>query len=117
MIKRFRAWDGEQYWYSDDNLLFINDYKIENLQGASVKLKDVDQWICKLDSKGIMIYENDLIKNTNQTTEKLYQVIWSEDECGFRKVPYGLPYPETKIDGAFVAVIGTIHSQKEKGGK
>lgn len=115
MIKRFRAWDGEQYWYSDDNLQFINDYKsIGDLRTSSIKLKDIDQWICRMDSKGVMIYENDLIKNITQSTEKIYQVVWSDAECGFRKVPYGLPYPETKIDGAFAEVIGTIHSQKEK---
>jgi len=110
MIKRFRAFDGESYWYADENWIFINDYKVEGLRSAPFELKDVEQFIGKIASKGGMIYENDLIKNTNQSTEKLYQVIWSNDECGFRKVPYGLPYPETKIDEAFTEVIGTIHS-------
>jgi len=113
MIKRFRAWDGEQYWYSDNNLQFINDYKIGDLRTASIELKDVDQFTGKVDSKGVMIYENDIIKNITQLTDKIYQVVWSEAECGFRKVPYAMPYPETKIDEAFIEVIGTIHSQKE----
>ena len=43
MIKKFRAWDGQQYWYSDENLLFINGYKYGNLQEAPFELKDVDQ--------------------------------------------------------------------------
>ena len=57
-----------------------------------------------------MIYENDLIVNPHQDESKIFQVVWSDDECGFRKVPYGLPYPETKIDEAFMEVKGTINS-------
>jgi len=115
MIKRFRAYDKEakDYWYTDENLLFINGAKAFELRLTPFELKDVEQFIGKMDSKGVMIYENDLIKNINQTTEKIYHVIWSDVECGFRKVPHGLPYPETKIDEAFTEVIGTIYSQKE----
>jgi len=115
MIKRFRAWDKEakEYWYADDNLLFINGSKAFELRLTPFELKDVEQFTGKVDSKNVMIYENDIIKNTNQSSEKLYRVIWSAAECGFRKVPYELPYPETKIDEAFTEVIGTIYSQKE----
>jgi len=115
MIKRFRAWDKEskEYWYADENLIFINDYKVTDLRSATFELKDVEQFTGKLDSKGVMIYENDIIKNINQSTDRIYQVIWSDAECGFRKVPHELPYPETKIDEAFIKIIGTIHSQKE----
>ena len=59
------------------------------------------------------IYEQDLKDNPNQPAEKVYQVIWSDEECGFRKVPYSMPFPETKIDEAFMEVIGTINSQKQ----
>jgi hypothetical protein len=111
MIKRFRAWDGEAYWYSDDNLSFILDYKITGIQTASFELKDVEQFIGKKDCNGVMIYENDLIRMIMPAVEKTYQVVWSDDDCGFRKVPYGLPYPEMKIDEAFMEVIGTIHSK------
>ena len=112
MIKRFRAYDKEakDYWYADENLLFVNDYKIEDLRSAPFELKDVEQFIGKIDSKGVWIYENDFIKSTSQLSDKIYQVVWSVAECGFRKVPHGLPYPETKIDEAFTEVIGTIHS-------
>lgn len=113
MNKSFRAWDSKEYWYSDDNWLFINDYKALELRAAPFEIKDIDQFIGKLDSSGNKIYENDLIVNTQQDSSKIYQVIWSEDECGFRKVPYGMPYPETKIDEAFMEVIGTIHSKGE----
>ena len=123
MIKRFRAYDGDDYWYADENLLFINGAKALELRLTPFKLKDVEQFIGKSDSKGMMIYENDLImnriyeqdliENPNKPAEKIYQVIWSDDECGFRKVPYGMPYPETKIDSAFMKVIGTINSQGE----
>jgi len=114
MIKRFRAWDAieKEYWYADENLLFINGAKALELRLTSFELTDVEQYICKIDSRGVMIYENDLIKSTTQSTDRIYQVVWSVMECGFRKVPYGLPYPETKIDEAFTEVIGTIHSQK-----
>jgi hypothetical protein len=110
MIKRFRAWDGEQYWYADDNLLFINGAKALELRLTTFELKDVDMFIGKLDSNNAMIYENDLLKIIMPNASKVYQVIWSDEECGFRKVPYGLPYPETKIDEAFMEIIGTIHS-------
>lgn len=110
MIKRFRAWDGEQYWYSNESLLFVNGDKWTELQQAEFELKDVDQCIGKADSIGNLIYENDLIINTQQTGSKLYQVVWSDDECGFRKVPHGMPFPETKIDEAFMEVTGTIRT-------
>jgi hypothetical protein len=68
--------------------------------------------IGKIDINGTMIYENDLIINEQQDPTKIFQVIWSDEFCGFRKVPYGMPFPETKIDEAFMRVIGTIHSRK-----
>jgi hypothetical protein len=111
MNKRFRAWDGKEYWYADKNLLFINHLEASSLELASFEIKDLEMFIGKIDSKGIMIYENDLIINYSQDPTKIFQVIWSDDECGFRKVPYGLPMSETKIDEAFIEVIGTIHSQ------
>jgi hypothetical protein len=111
MQKRFRAWDGQQYWYADEHLRFINNYQIEDLRSAPFELKDVDMFINKTDPKGQMIYENDVIKDQN--SGKLYQVIWSNDECGFRKIPYGMSFPETKINEAFVEVIGTINSEKK----
>jgi len=114
MIKRFRAWDGEEYWYADEQLRFINGYKSVTLDVAPFKLKDIDMFINKVSANGAMIYENDIIRLTISNMEKLYQVIWSTDECGFRKVPYGMPYPETKIDETFIEVIGTIHSEKVK---
>lgn len=112
MIKRFRAWDGKQYWYSDDQLLFINEFKALEFRLTNMELKSLEMFICKKDSKGVMMYENDLIVNPHQDASKIFHVIWSATECGFRKVPYGLPMPETKIDEAFMEVIGTIHSQK-----
>ena len=123
MNKKFRAWDGKQYWYANDDLEFINGAIIVSLLHADFDLKDIEQFTGKVDSKGTLIYENDLIinkiyeqdlkDNPNQPAEKVYQVIWSDEECGFRKVPYSMPFPETKIDEAFMEVIGTINSQKE----
>jgi len=112
MIKKFRAWDGEQYWYADDNLFFISGAKALDLRAAPFELKDVDMFIGKLDSKNAMIYENDLIRAIMPEASKIYQVIWSDDECGFRKIPYKMPFPETKIDAAFMEIIGTINSHK-----
>ena len=123
MNKKFRAWDGEQYWYADNNMQFVNGFKALDLSQVSFDLSNVEQFTGKVDSKGTLIYENDLIinkiyeqdlkDNPNQPAEKVYQVIWSDEECGFRKVPYSMPFPETKIDEAFMEVIGTINSQKE----
>lgn len=110
MIRRFRAWDGDQYWYSDENLVFLNGDKAFELNIAPFELKDLEMFTGKQDSNGVMIYENDLIVNKHQDESKIFQVIWSDDECGFRKVPHGLPYPETKIDAAFMEVTGTINS-------
>lgn len=109
MQKRFRAWDGQQYWYSDDNFFFLNEYKIEDLRSAPFDVNALEQFIGKKDSKGVMIYVNDIL----QDQRKIYQVIWSDAECGFRKVPYNMPFPETKIDEAFMEVVGTIHSIKK----
>lgn len=110
MIKRFRAWDGEQYWYSNESLLFVNGDKWTELQQATFELKDVEMCISKADVNGNLIYENDLIRMVMPAGSKLYQVVWSDDECGFRKVPHGMPYPETKIDEAFMEVVGTINT-------
>lgn len=110
MNKRFRAWDGEQYWYTNDDLQFISGDKHFELSIAPFELKDLDQFIGKMDSNGAMIYENDLLKVIHSDTSKIYQVIWSDDSCGFRKVPYGMPMPETKIDEAFMEITGTIKS-------
>ena len=116
MIKRFRAWDAEggQYWYSEESLLFVSGAKALELRLAPFELKDVDQFIGKLDSKGCMIYENDLINMIMPKGSKIYQVIWSDKSCGFRKVPHGMPMTEKKIDEAFMEVIGTINSKKGK---
>ena len=110
MIKRFRAWDGEQYWYSNESLLFVNGDKWIELQQAEFELKNVEQFIGKADANGNLIYENDLIKMIMPAGSKIYQVVWSDDACGFRKVPHGMPMPETRIDEAFMEVTGTIHS-------
>ena len=111
MIKRFRAYDGDDYWYADENLLFVNGAKALELRLTPFELKDVEQFIGKSDSKGIMIYENDLVKD--QQTDRVYKIIWSDAYCGFRKVSIDNSFFETKIDEAFMKVIGTIHSQGE----
>ena len=113
MIKFFRAYDGEQYWYSDENWLFLNGYKAVSLQEATFTMKDVDVFIGKVDANNAKIYENDIIINPHIDKTKLFHVVWSPDKCGFRKVPYGLSSPETRIDEAFMEIIGTIHSIKE----
>jgi hypothetical protein len=111
MTKRFRAWDGNAYWYSDENLSFIYDFKIETLQTTPFELKNIEQYIGKRDMNNVMMYENDLIINIAQPNDKIYRIIWSDNECGFRKVPQNVSYPETKIDSAFMKIIGTIHSK------
>ena len=110
--KGFRAWDGEEYWYADENLMFIKGYDAKYLHEAIAhfKLKDLEQFIGKIDQVGRKIYENDVICNTLLDPEKLFQIIWSHQECGFRKVPLDKDMPVTKIDEAFMNVIGTIRS-------
>ena len=112
MNKKFRAWDGEHYWYATDHLIFINGFQALELLQAPFELKDVEQFTGKIDSKGTMIYENDIIMMTHADKPQTYQVIWADKACGFRKVPHGMPLPETKIDEAFMQVIGTIHSKE-----
>lgn len=108
--KRFRAWDGKQYWYADENLMFINNYDAKYLHEAIAyfKLENVEQFIGKEDYNKVPIYENDVICNPMLDPDKKFQVIWSYQECGFRKVPVGKDLPITKIDEAFMEVIGTI---------
>ncbi len=110
MLKHFRAWDGKEYWYADENLMFINNYEARYLHEATghFKLKDLEQFIGKSDCNGVKIYENDIICNTLLDPDKKFQVIWSDQECGFRKVPLGKDLPITKIDEAFMEVLGTI---------
>jgi hypothetical protein len=112
MEKIFRAWDGEQYWYADHQLLFTNGYAAKYLHeiGTPFELKDLDQYIGMTDCDGAKIYENDVICNEFDDPNKHYRVIWSFKECGFRKVPRNGDSPETKIDSAFITILGTIHS-------
>ena len=110
MLKFFRVWDGKAYWYSDNNFIFINGYDARTLHEASdyFKHEDIEQSIGKVDQKGIKIYENDVIYNPMLDEYKLFHVIWSDTECGFRKVPLHKNGPVTKIDEAFMKVIGSI---------
>jgi hypothetical protein len=110
MLKVFRAWDGEEYWYSDESLLFINGYDAKYLHEAIAhfKLADLEQFTGKVDSNKVKIYENDVICNPMIDPDKKFQVFWSTNHCGFRKVPVGKDLPITKIDEAFMRVVGTI---------
>jgi len=108
--KRFRAWDGKEYWYANDNLMFINNYAAKYLHEALgyFKLTDIEQFIGKVDYNKTQIYENDIICNPMIDPDKKFQVIWAHQECGFRKVPLNHDSPITKIDEAFMEVVGTI---------
>ena len=112
MIKKFRAFDGESYWYSDEKHFFIKDYQAKTLKEATeldiFSIADLEQYIGKADSKGVLMYENSVIHNPMLDPDKVFQVIWSDQECGFRKVPLGKDQPITKIDEAFMIVLGTI---------
>lgn len=108
--KIFRAWDGEEYWYANENLLFQKGFEAKYLHEANAyfKLENVEQFIGKLDSDKRQIFENDVIYNPFLDPNKKFQVIWSPEECGFRKVQLGQDSPVTKIDEAFMEVLGTI---------
>jgi hypothetical protein len=110
LTKVFRAFDGDAYWYSNENLLFIKGFAARALHeaGEYFKLEDLEQFTGKIAHNQVKIYENDVIYNPMLDPDKLFQVIWSAQECGFRKVPLGQDHPETKIDEAFMEVLGTI---------
>jgi hypothetical protein len=108
MLKVFRAWDGKEYWYAYEDFFFQKGYEATELRTASFTADDVDQFIGKTDSNGVKIFENDIIYNPMLDPDKLFQVIWSNEECGFRKIPLGKDLPVTKIDEAFMIVKGTI---------
>lgn len=108
MLKVFRAWDGDEYWYADENLLFQKGFDAKYLHEAPFKLDAIEQFIGKKDSNGVKIYENDVIYNPIIDPTKKFKVIWSHEECGFRKVPLEKDLPITKIDEAFMNVLGTI---------
>lgn len=110
MPKYFRAYDGEKYWYSDEYLSFIYDYKYVSLKEAPFDIDDLEEFTGKIDSNKVKIYVNDIIVNEFDDPNKLYQVIWSTKFCGFRKVPLGKHLPESSIDEMFMTVKGTIHS-------
>lgn len=110
--KKFRVWDGEAYWYSNDSLLFQKDFEAKYLHEAITNkyftLNDFEQFIGKIDCNGVQIYENDVIYNPMLDPEKMFQVIWDIQDCSFRKIPLGQDLPITKIDEAFMEVKGTI---------
>lgn len=112
MIKLFRAWDGQEYWYANKDLIFLSGDKYCNLVEAPFDLSSVEQFTGKIDYNKVQIFENDLIMNNFQDSTKIFQVIWSPNDCGFRKVLFGQNGPITPIDEAFMEVIGTIHSHK-----
>lgn len=108
--KRFRAWDGEEYWYANETLLFIKGDEAKYLHEAEhvFKLSNVEQFIGKIDSNKVQMYENDIIYNPLLDPNKKFQVIWAANACGFRKIPLSKELPITAIDEAFMEVIGTI---------
>lgn len=108
MTKIFRAWDGEKYWYSDNQFRFHCLLKALCLHDASFELADLESFTGKTTSDGVKIFENDIIRNSIED-EGLFQVIWSPDDCGFKKVKLGKTIPLTAISGAFFDVVGTIH--------
>lgn len=110
--KQFRAWDGEEYWYAGENLLFQKGLEARYLHEATgyFSLDDIEQFIGKSDYNKVKIYENDVICAPLINPEEKFQVIWSLNECGFRKVPLNQESPITKIDEAFMEVIGTIRA-------
>lgn len=114
MIKLFRAWDGESYWYADKDLVFINGPKYYNLKDAPFDIEALEQFIGKVAYNKVQIFENDIIVNNFQDPNKLYRVIWSINDCGFRKVLLGQETPITQIDEAFMEVVGTIYSIGDK---
>lgn len=113
MIKLFRAFDGEAYWYSDDKMMFIKGHEARTLHEATqfeyFTMENIEQYVGKVDSNGVKIYENSIICNPLIDPDKLFRVIWSNKACGFRKVPVNQDLPVTKIDEAFMEVIGTVH--------
>lgn len=113
-MKFFRAFDGEKYWYSDENLFFLYEYNHKSLQEAPFEMKDLEQYIGKTDINGAKIFENDVLVNEFDDPNKFFQVVWSHQHCGYRKVPLGNDTPETPIDTAFMEVKGTIHSEQEE---
>ena len=112
MLKLFRVFDGDCYWYSNDYLMFESGYDAKQIGELNAKLQNVEQFIGKIDCKKVKIFEGDILCNPMVDPEKVYLVIWSAKDCGFRKVPLGLDSPVTVIDEAFIEVLGTIHSYK-----
>ena len=61
MIKLFRAWDGQEYWYANKDLIFLNGDKYCNLVEAPFDLSAVEQFTGKIDYNKVQIFENDLL--------------------------------------------------------
>lgn len=108
MLKVFRLWDSQEYWYADHNMLFHKGYEGRYLHELAFTLENVEQFTGKVDCNGVKIFENDVICNEMIDETKFFKVIWSPQECGFRKVPVNKELPITKIDEAFMSVKGTI---------
>ena len=75
MIKLFRAWDGQEYWYANKDLIFLSGGKYCNLVEAPFDLSAVEQFTGKIDYNKVQIFENDLLVNNFQDSTKIFQVI------------------------------------------
>lgn len=108
MTNIFRAWDGKQYWYSDNKLFFHGKGEARCLHEAPFSINALEAFTGKVTSSGVKIFENDIITNPFDSADH-YQVVWSPNDCGFKKVKFGHKSPLTNLSGAFFEVVGTIH--------
>ena len=132
MIK-FRAWDkvqnkmllpdniefinGQAYWAeasTDGNGSYSNDGKVDGIgalfEGGIDALFDVEQFTGLKDTSGDEIYENDLVRLTDDLEDPIYRVVF--DEAKFEIVGGGVCYDlgEEFMD---CEVIGNVHENPE----
>lgn len=80
----FKAFDGEHWWYSNDELHFIHSltHKEVDIKNAPFNLDDLIQSTGRRDKNGVLIYEKD-IAVYGTTDKKPFYAVCEFEGCGF----------------------------------